>query len=86
MLAKLIQDRRDLALLLVRIAFGLVFFVFGWRHVSGLEGYTNAFVARFHIPLAGITAPLVAWLELLGGAAALLGVFTRYAGVCSRSR
>ncbi|MBI3460420.1 DoxX family protein [Candidatus Acetothermia bacterium] len=81
MLAKIVQDRRDLALLLIRIAFGVIFFFYGWRHITGLEGYTDAYANRFHIPFPSFFAPLVASLEIVGGAAALLGIFTRYVGL-----
>ncbi|MBI3659675.1 DoxX family protein [Candidatus Acetothermia bacterium] len=81
MLAKIFQDQRDIALLLIRIAFGLIFCLYGWRHVTGLEGYTATFANRFHIPFPNVLAPLVAWVELLGGAAALFGFFVRYAGI-----
>ena len=80
MLARLIQDKQDLALLIVRVALGMIFIIYGWRHVAGLEGYTNAFANNFGIPLPEIMAPLAAYTELLGGAAVLLGVLTRYAG------
>lgn len=80
MLARLIQDKHDWALLLLRLAMGLIFIIYGWRHVSGLEGYTNAFANQFNIPLPEIMAPLAAYAELLGGVAVLLGILTRYAG------
>lgn len=80
MLARLIQDKQDLALLLLRLALGLIFIIYGWRHVVGLEGYTNAFANNFGIPLPEIMAPLAAYAELIGGIAVLLGVLTRYAG------
>lgn len=81
MLAKLLQERRDMALLMVRLAFGLIFLMYGWRHIVDLAGYTDAFVNRYYIPLPHVMAPFVAWLELLGGFAALLGIFTRYIGL-----
>jgi len=79
MLAKWIQERRDLALFLVRLAFGLIFLLFGGRHVTNLEGYTSTFT-NAGIPAPQVLAPIVAYLEILGGAAAILGIFTRYAG------
>lgn len=80
MLARLVRDKQDWALLLMRVALGLIFIVYGWRHVVGLEGFTNAFANQFNIPWPAITAPLAAYVELLGGVAVLLGVLTRYAG------
>jgi putative oxidoreductase len=81
MLAQYLQSKQDAALLLMRLALGLVFLDYGWQHVSHVEGFTNAFADRFHIPLAEFSAPFVAWVELLGGLAVILGLFTRYAGL-----
>jgi putative oxidoreductase len=80
MLAQLLQERKDMALLIVRLALGLIFLMYGWRHVTDLAGYTEAFV-KWQIPFAHGVAPLVAWLEVLGGLAVLLGIFTRYSGL-----
>jgi putative oxidoreductase len=76
----MIGDRRDLALLLVRIVMGLIFILYGWKHIAGLEGYTG-FFAFLNIPLPEFVAPFVAWLEFLGGIAILTGIFTRYSGI-----
>ena len=81
MLARIFHNSQDMALLLLRLAGGLIFFVYGWRHVADVTGFTEAFANRFHIPLAGLFAPLVAWVELLGGLAVVVGIFTRYAGL-----
>jgi len=80
MLARIIKEQRDLALLVLRVGLGLIFLVKGWLHVAGLEGYTNAFANSFGIPLPQVLAPLTAYVELIAGAAILLGVLTRYAG------
>jgi len=80
MLANLFKDNRDLALLVIRIAFGLIFALFGWRHVQGLQGYIGLYTS-IGIPAPDLMAPFVAWIELLGGLAALVGIFTRYAGL-----
>jgi putative oxidoreductase len=74
-----LESNRDTALLILRIGLGLVFIAAGLRHVIGLEGYTNYF-GGLGIPAHGIMAPFVAWLELLGGIAILLGAFTRAFG------
>jgi len=81
MLARIFGSQLDIALLLLRISFGLIFAIIGWFHVSDVGGFTNAFANRFNIPLAEFSAPLVAWVEFLGGIGALLGIFTRYSGL-----
>ncbi len=79
MLGRLIGDQRDLALLVVRLVFGVVFIAAGYRHIVGLEQYTTLFT-NIQIPNPQLLAPVIAWLELIGGIAAVLGIFTRYTG------
>jgi uncharacterized membrane protein YphA (DoxX/SURF4 family) len=80
MLASMIGDRRDLALLLVRIVSGLIFMLYGWKHIVGVEGYT-AFFGSINIPMPELMGPFVAWLEFLGGIAILAGILTRYSSI-----
>lgn len=67
----------DLSLLILRVALGLIFIVFGWLHVTGLEGYTQMFDEQFGFVAPGLLALLAAWAELIGGITVLLGIFTR---------
>jgi len=69
-----------LALLLGRLAVGLLFVSTGWGKVHNLDKLV-AFFEKLRIPAPGFQAPLVAWTELLCGSALVLGLFTRFAAI-----
>ena len=68
----------DRALLIIRVAVGVIFLVHGYDKlfVMGHSGVTG-FFEQLRIPLPGIAAWGVALLEFVGGFALVLGVFTR---------
>ena len=65
----------------LRIVVGLVFLIHGAQKlfVFGLGG-TADIMGKLGLPLPGLCAIIVIAVELLGGLAILLGVFTRLAG------
>src|SRR5687768_12613996 len=67
----------DLVPLLLRIGVGLTFFFAGLGKVMGGVGGFAGFLGSLGVPLAGVMGPFVAYLELLGGLAILLGLVTR---------
>lgn len=68
----------DIALLLVRVGLSLVFIAHGYDKLTNMEGTVGFFSS---IGLSAVWAYVIAYVELLGGAAMLLGVFTGWAGV-----
>ncbi len=71
---------KGLALLLGRLAVGLVFLSTGWGKVHNVEKVTE-FFSSLHIPAPGLNAVVVGWSELLCGAALVIGLFTRLATI-----
>jgi len=65
----------------VRVAMGLIFVIAGWGKVMGGVGNVAAAFARMGIPAPGIAGPFIAYLELIGGAALLVGLFSRWLGL-----
>jgi len=71
-----------IALLILRVAVGTVFFAHGAQKVFvyGFAGTSGSF-AEMGVPLASIAGPLVGLLELVGGALLVLGLATRVVAV-----
>jgi len=65
---------RSLGLLLIRVAAGIVFFAHGWSKINNLSGVEGMFV---HFGLGGPVGIFIAYLEVIGGLALILGVLTR---------
>ena len=68
----------DMGLAVLRIVTGIVFAMHGYQKffTMGIEG-TTGFFTSLGVPLPGIAAIVVATLELVGGIALALGLFTR---------
>jgi putative oxidoreductase len=73
----------DPALLFLRVATGLVFFMHGWQKWEGGVDQTAAFLMGLQFPAPDLFAMLLIAAEVLGGAALILGAFTRLAAKIS---
>ena len=73
-----LDGKRDVALLLGRLSVGLLFMSTGWGKVHHLDQVTR-FFESLGVPMPGANAVLVGYTELLGGAALVVGLFTRVA-------
>jgi putative oxidoreductase len=73
---------RDLAVLVTRVAVGLVFVAHGWQKLStnGIDG-TAAFFDQVGVPAASAAAWFAGLVELAGGAALILGLAVPVAGL-----
>lgn len=65
-------------LTILRVVTGLIFVAHGWQKYSEftIAGTQESF-AGMGVPMASLAAPVVATLELVGGAALIVGVLTR---------
>ncbi|HVX90668.1 MAG TPA: DoxX family protein [Candidatus Paceibacterota bacterium] len=66
--------KRDLGLLLVRVALGILFLAHGWSKVGNLSGTEGMFV---HMGFPMWVGVFIAWFEVIGGIALILGIATR---------
>lgn len=66
--------------LTVRVVLGLVFVASGWGKLHALDDVTGYF-ASLGIPAPGVNAAFVSTVELVGGAALLLGLAARVAAL-----
>ncbi|HEX3596491.1 MAG TPA: DoxX family protein [Polyangiaceae bacterium] len=71
---------RPVALLLGRLAVGLLFMSTGWGKVHDIPKVTH-FFETLGIPMPGLNAVVVGYSELLCGTALVLGLFTRLATI-----
>jgi putative oxidoreductase len=69
-----------LAPLLARITVGVLFISTGWGKVHNLVKVA-AFFAELHIPAPALQATFVSYVELVGGALVLVGLFARWAAL-----
>ena len=81
-LTRPVHASRDLVLLVARVGLGVVFIAHGWQKFStnGLDA-TAAGFDQMGVPAPTLSAYYAAGVELIGGAALILGVLTTVAGV-----
>jgi len=70
---------RSLGLFLIRFATGMVFLMHGWMKVQNMDGVVGMFATNFG--LSAWVAIFIAWLEIIGGLALIVGIFPRVFGL-----
>ena len=83
MLQKLGSPRQaQVALAIIRIVAGVIFFAHGYQKffVMGIDG-TTGFFTQVGAPLPGISAIVVATVEMVGGALLVFGIFARFVAI-----
>ena len=75
-------DHEHIPVRLWQMVAGVIFIAHGYQKffVMGIEG-TTGFFTQVGAPLPGISAIVVATVELVGGALLLLGIFTRFIAI-----
>ncbi|MCJ0976774.1 DoxX family protein [Rhodococcus sp. ARC_M12] len=73
---------RDVVALVARIGLGVVFIAHGWQKLNtfGLDGAAASF-EMMNVPLPTASAYFATFVELVGGGALVLGIFTPIAGL-----
>lgn len=76
-LSKYVQDKKDLALLIVRIVTGVIFIFHGYQKLQmGFEGVSR-FLMSLSFPSSQLFAYVLTLTELLGGIFLVLGFLSR---------
>lgn len=67
---------------ILRVVIGLTFFLHGWQKLFDQSiGGLGQFFGMLGVPAPGAAAVAITFVELLGGAALIVGLFTRIAGL-----
>ena len=69
----------DAAPLVLRVVTGLIFALHGWQKLQGGVGQVTGMLTSMGFPMASVFAVILIAVELLGGIALILGVFTHWA-------
>ena len=77
MIARYIGDRRDAALLILRVLIGVVFLMHGVGKIQGGIPGVGAFLGQVGFPVPVFFGYVLTFVEVLGGIALIIGVFTR---------
>jgi putative oxidoreductase len=69
---------RPCGITFLRIVVGVIFIMHGWQKLSMGFDHVAGFLGSIGIPLPRLAAVLLTLVELIGGVALILGIFTSY--------
>jgi putative oxidoreductase len=74
--------RKEWGLAVLRVVVGITMLIHGWQKLfeMGIPGVTG-FFGQIGIPAPALAATIVSFLELAGGAALIVGLFTRWVAI-----
>ena len=72
------SSARSALLLIARVSVGFMFLSGAFAKIGGVVGF-GEFFATLGIPVPGVTAFIIAWLELVAGVLLVIGLATRVA-------
>jgi putative oxidoreductase len=77
-----LAGRQDWGIAVLRAVVGLTFMMHGWQKLfeMGIPGVTG-FFGQFGVPAPAIAATIVSLLDFAGGAALIVGLFTRWISI-----
>lgn len=72
----------SLGLLILRVVLGVTFFLHGWQKLNEwtVAGTTESFT-QMGVPAPELMAPIITWLEFIGGVSLIIGAATRIVGI-----
>jgi putative oxidoreductase len=71
-----VETGKSGVILLARVLLALLFLIFGWNKLTGFQG-TVSYMQAVGAPVPVISTIIATIVELFGGLAVLLGIFTR---------
>ena len=75
------SGRSNIAHLILRLATGIVLADAGIIKVFKQGDLAKSVMVKYGVPVAEVMGPFISFLELAGGIALIVGLFTRYLGV-----
>ena len=80
-LVMVMSGRSHISHLVLRLATGIVLADAGFIKVFKQGDFAKSVMVKYGVPIPELTGPFISFLELFGGLALVIGLFTRYLGI-----